>query len=217
MVKKSVVRQFVALLLVEVLVAQPIQPLRHPLFNVAEAEPASSGALLPATPPEAVTDAPQSNAFTAAADASALDVFVGFADSSSASANFPTPWQGSPNVVYLGGGTPVDAGAIRLDNTSGLPIAIDSVSVDLQRANAQFSLWQNFTIPARGSAVLTQTLMPKIGGGLIPAAELLMVGYGARQHVRKNALQHLHQEITITRRQGSFTLEESLTELVKRN
>jgi twitching motility protein PilT len=67
------------------------------------------------------------------------------------------------------------------------------------------------------AAVMTQTLMPKTGGGLIPAAELLMVGYGARQHVRKNALQHLHQEITITRKQGSFTLEESLTELVKRD
>ena len=66
------------------------------------------------------------------------------------------------------------------------------------------------------AAVLTQTLMPKTGGGRIPAAELLMVGYGARQQVRKNALQHLHQEITITRRQGSFTLEESLAELVKR-
>ena len=65
------------------------------------------------------------------------------------------------------------------------------------------------------SAVLTQTLMPKVGGGLIPATELLMVGYGARQQIRKNALQHLHQEITITRKQGSFTLEESLTELVK--
>jgi twitching motility protein PilT len=65
------------------------------------------------------------------------------------------------------------------------------------------------------AAVLTQTLMPKVGGGLIPAAELLVVGYGARQQVRKNALQHLHQEITITRRHGSFTLEESLTELVK--
>jgi len=65
------------------------------------------------------------------------------------------------------------------------------------------------------AAVLTQTLMPKTGGGLTPATELLMIGYGARQHVRKNALQHLHQEITITRKQGSFTLEESLTELVK--
>jgi twitching motility protein PilT len=67
------------------------------------------------------------------------------------------------------------------------------------------------------AAVMTQTLIPKTGGGMIPAAELLMVGYGARQQIRKNALQHLHQEITITRKQGSFTLEESLTELVKRD
>jgi Tfp pilus assembly pilus retraction ATPase PilT len=35
--------------------------------------------------------------------------------------------------------------------------------------------------------------------------------------VRKNALQHLHQEITITRKHGSFTLEECLTDLVKRD
>ncbi len=67
------------------------------------------------------------------------------------------------------------------------------------------------------AAVLTQTLMPKTGGGLIPAAELLMAGYGARQHVRKNALHHLHQEITITRKGGSFTLEECLSDLVKRD
>jgi len=66
------------------------------------------------------------------------------------------------------------------------------------------------------SAMLTQTLIPRKDGGRIPAAELLMVGYGARQHIRKNALQHLHQEITITRKQGSFTLEESLAQLVVR-
>jgi len=65
------------------------------------------------------------------------------------------------------------------------------------------------------AAVLVQTLMPRIGGGRVPAAELLMVGYGARQHIRKNAVHHLHQEITITRKFGSFTLEESLTDLVK--
>jgi twitching motility protein PilT len=64
-------------------------------------------------------------------------------------------------------------------------------------------------------AVMTQNLLPKIGGGRIPAAELLVVGYGARQHIRKNALQHLHQEISITRPQGSFTFEESLAALVK--
>jgi twitching motility protein PilT len=65
------------------------------------------------------------------------------------------------------------------------------------------------------AAFLTQTLLPRQGGGVVPAAELLIVGYGARQHIRKNALQHLHQEITITRRHGSFTFEESLARLVK--
>lgn len=65
------------------------------------------------------------------------------------------------------------------------------------------------------AAVMTQTLIPKVGGGVVPAAELLMVGYGARQHIRRNALQHLHQEITITRRSGSFAFEESLAGLVR--
>jgi twitching motility protein PilT len=65
------------------------------------------------------------------------------------------------------------------------------------------------------SAVLTQVLLPTRTGGRIPAAELLMVGYGARQHIRRNSLQHLHQEITITRNKGSFSLEESLGHLVK--
>jgi len=67
------------------------------------------------------------------------------------------------------------------------------------------------------AAMLTQTLIPRRNGGRVPAAELLMVGYGARQHIRKNALQHLQQEITITRKQGSFTLEESLAQLVFQN
>jgi len=67
------------------------------------------------------------------------------------------------------------------------------------------------------AAMLTQTLIPRKNGGRVPAAELLIVGYGARQHIRKNALQHLHQEITITRKQGSFTMEESLAQLVFQN
>jgi twitching motility protein PilT len=65
------------------------------------------------------------------------------------------------------------------------------------------------------AAVLVQTLLPRKGGGRVPAAELLVVGYGARQHIRKNALQHLLQEMTITRKAGSFTLEECLVALVR--
>jgi twitching motility protein PilT len=65
------------------------------------------------------------------------------------------------------------------------------------------------------AAVLTQILPPVKSGGRLPAAELLVVGYGARQHIRRNALQHLHQEITITKKNGSFSLEESLVDLVQ--
>jgi twitching motility protein PilT len=64
------------------------------------------------------------------------------------------------------------------------------------------------------AAVLTQSLVQTRAGTLVPIAELLIVSYGARQHIRKNALQHLNQEITITRKAGSFTAEESLAKLV---
>ena len=64
-------------------------------------------------------------------------------------------------------------------------------------------------------AVLTQMLLPRVGGGRVPAAEMLIASYGARQHIRRNALQHLHQEITISRRHGSFTYEDSLVTLVR--
>ncbi len=67
------------------------------------------------------------------------------------------------------------------------------------------------------SAVHTQILLPKKTGGRVPAAELLMVGYGARHHIRRNALQHLHQEITMTKKKGSFSLEDSLVTLVHNN
>jgi twitching motility protein PilT len=65
------------------------------------------------------------------------------------------------------------------------------------------------------AAVHTQMLLPKRGGGRVPAAELLVIGYGARHHVRRNALQHLHQEIPLSKKKGSFTLEESLVQLVR--
>ena len=64
------------------------------------------------------------------------------------------------------------------------------------------------------SAVLTQILLPSKQQGRFPAAELLFLTYGGRQHIRKNALQHLHQEITMTKKTGSFTMEESLATLM---
>lgn len=65
------------------------------------------------------------------------------------------------------------------------------------------------------SAIVTQTLLPSRKGGRVPAVEMLTVGYGARQHIRRNALQHLHQEITMTKGKGSLAFEESLARLVR--
>jgi len=93
------------------------------------------------------------------------------------------------------------------------------VTSTISRVADSFPLERQSTIRQELSmslaAVMTQILLPRMGGGRIPAAELLMIGYGARQHIRKNALQHLHQEITITRSTGSFTFEESLAKLVR--
>lgn len=71
-------------------------------------------------------------------------------------------------------------------------------------------------IAAALAAVFVQTLLPSIHGGRVPAAELLMLQYGARQHIRRNTLHNLHQEITISRKHGSFTIEECLARLVAR-
>ena len=94
------------------------------------------------------------------------------------------------------------------------------VASTIARMTDSFSAERQSTIrqeiAAALAAVFVQTLIPRVGGGgRVPAAELLMIGYGARQHIRRNALQHLHQEITITRKQGSFSLEECLARLVK--
>lgn len=64
------------------------------------------------------------------------------------------------------------------------------------------------------TAVMTQMLIPSSSGKRVPAVELLMLSYGTRHHIRRNALQHLHQEITLTKNLGSQTLEESLARLV---
>ena len=99
-------------------------------------------------------------------------------------------------------------------HTTDVPSTVSRIS-DSFPLERQHTIRQELAMAL--AAVLIQILLPSKNGGRMPAAELLMVGYGARQHIRKNALQHLQQEITITRKQGSFTLEESLAQLVFQN
>ena len=43
----------------------------------------------------------------------------------------PSPWLGSPGVIFIGTSTNWDAGAIKLDNPSNQPLTVDSVTVDI--------------------------------------------------------------------------------------
>lgn len=117
-----------------------------------KAAPAQLAVLRKPTPVSSASPLLQS---TPAAPGIALS--LGFADNSSATQNFPVPWQGSANTAFLGGGTLLHAGAIRLDNTTTADIAVDKVRVDLGRPGPVFQLWSNFVIPANGSVILTQT------------------------------------------------------------
>jgi twitching motility protein PilT len=67
------------------------------------------------------------------------------------------------------------------------------------------------------AAIVTQHLLPRADGrGVAAAAELFFVTPAARQHIRKNALQHLHQELTISRsKTGAVALEESLARIAR--
>ena len=96
-------------------------------------------------------------------------------------------------------------------HTTDVPSTISRIS-DSFPLERQHTIRQELAMAL--SAVVVQSLLPAKNGGRVPAAELLMVGYGARQHIRRNALQHLHQEITMTKNKGSFTMEESLVQLV---
>jgi twitching motility protein PilT len=97
-------------------------------------------------------------------------------------------------------------------HTTDAPSAVSRVA-DSFPAERQPTIRQELSMAL--AAILTQTLLPKRGGGRVPAAELLMIGYAARQHIRKNALQHLHQEVALTRKNGSFSFEDSLARLVR--
>jgi twitching motility protein PilT len=142
--------------------------------------------------------------------------------------DFPTALRGvlrqAPDVIVVG--EMRDAETMRMALAAGetghlvlTTVHATDVSSALARMTDSFPAERQPTIrqeiAAALSAVLVQTLLPASNGGRVPAAELLMVGYGARQHIRRGALHHLHQEATITRKSGSFTLEDTLVHLVK--
>ena len=141
--------------------------------------------------------------------------------------DFPTALRAAlrqaPDVIVVG--EMRDAETIRIAVTAAetghlvlSTLHTTDVATTVSRISDSFPLERQNTIRQELAmslaAVLTQILLPSKRGGRFPASELLMVGYGARQHIRRNALQHLHQEIAITKKKGSFSLEDSLVQLI---
>ena len=66
------------------------------------------------------------------------------------------------------------------------------------------------------SAIVCQQLVPrKDGSGRAAAVEILLATDAIRAHIRKGQLHHLHNEMTLGRRLGMVTMEESLGALVR--
>ncbi len=67
------------------------------------------------------------------------------------------------------------------------------------------------------NAIICQQLIPKAdGSGRVPAVEILTATYAVRQHIRSGQLQNLYSEMTVGKRLGMITMEESLAFLVKK-
>jgi PKD repeat protein len=78
----------------------------------------------------------------------------------------PSPWMGSPNVVFLGtpdsssGGW--DSAAVRIDNLSDASLSSVSVTVDI--GSHHFALWSTVSLPAHTTLIVAQTAFQNFDG-----------------------------------------------------
>ncbi len=86
-----------------------------------------------------------------ASNVHAMKVYVGYADGIRGDPTVPSPWDGDPGVVFRGGGTQFDAGAIRIVNPSAQPLTVDGVTVEI--GSATYDLWGPYPIvvPGKGT------------------------------------------------------------------
>lgn len=88
--------------------------------------------------------------------------------------------------------------------------------VDVFPADQQPQIRQQLSMAL--SAIIYQQLIPKKNGrGRAVACEILVANDAVRHHIRKGALHHLHTEMTLGRKMGMITLEDSLSQLVRGN
>jgi RHS repeat-associated protein len=86
-----------------------------------------------------------------------LAVFVGYADGVHGGGLFPSPWDGSPNVIFEGctGGCSFDGGAILIQNITSSTMTIAHVTASI--GSCTFDIWpKDASLPAGRSLIYAQ-------------------------------------------------------------
>lgn len=98
-------------------------------------------------------------------------------------------------------------------HTNDVPQTVNRIT-DIFPAEQQATVRQQLSLAL--SAVLCQQLVPRADGkGRVVATELMIATDGVRAHIRKGSFHQLHTELTLGRRFGMSTMEDSLARLVK--
>ncbi len=98
-------------------------------------------------------------------------------------------------------------------HTNDVPQTVNRIT-DIFPAEQQATVRQQLSLAL--SAVVCQQLVPRSDGkGRVVATEVLLATDAVRAHVRKGTFHQLHTELTLGRRFGMMTMEDSLARLVK--
>jgi twitching motility protein PilT len=98
-------------------------------------------------------------------------------------------------------------------HTSDVALAIHRI-VDVFPPAQQTQMKQQLALAL--NAIVVQHLIPRSdGNGRAVAVEVLLANYAVRNHIRTDKLHHLASEITLGKRQGMISLEDSLSRLVR--
>ncbi len=98
-------------------------------------------------------------------------------------------------------------------HTNDVPQTANRIT-DIFPAEQQATVRQQLSLAL--SAVVCQQLVPRADGkGRVVATEVLIATDGVRAHLRKGTFHQLHTELTLGRRFGMMTMEDSLARLVK--
>ena len=98
-------------------------------------------------------------------------------------------------------------------HTNDVPQTVNRI-VDIFPAEQQSQVKHQLSLAL--TAIVCQQLMPrKDGAGRVVATELLIANDSIRAHIRRGSFHQLHSELTLGRRFGMSTMEDSLAALVK--